>query len=86
VTRILQAWGFGDALRQVATFPLGLHARSMSTGEVLATLPIKDAVQLYGAPYVTIHRADLHGLLLHGRKPSDTGSFVLFIGILINIS
>ncbi len=64
VTRILQAWGLGDALKQVAAFPVGLHARSMSTGVVLATLPIKDAVQHYGAPYVTIHRADLHGLLL----------------------
>ena len=48
VTRILQAWGLGDALKQVAAFPAGLHARSMNTGEVLATLPIKDDVQLYG--------------------------------------
>ena len=64
VTRILQAWGLGDALQQVAAFPSGLHARSLTTGEVLATLPLTDAVQTYGAPYVTIHRADLHGLLL----------------------
>ena len=64
VTRILQTWGLGDALKQVAAFPAGLHARSMSSGEVLATLPVKDALQTYGAPYVTIHRADLHGLLL----------------------
>lgn len=64
VTRILQAWGLGDALKQVAAFPAGLHARSMTTGEVMAILPLKDAVQSYGAPYVTIHRADLHGLLL----------------------
>ncbi len=64
VTRILQAWGLDHALKHVAAFPAGLHARSMNTGEVLATLPIKDDVQLYGAPYVTIHRADLHGLLL----------------------
>jgi salicylate hydroxylase len=64
VTRILQAWGLGDALSQVAAFPAGLHARSMTTGEVLATLPVKDATTIYGAPYVTIHRADLHGLLL----------------------
>ncbi len=64
VTRILQAWGLGDALKQVAAFPAGLHARSMTTGEVLATLPLKDAFKTYGAPYVTIHRADLHGLLL----------------------
>jgi salicylate hydroxylase len=64
VTRILQAWGLTDALKQVAAFPAGLQARSMRTGEVLATLPVKDAPQIYGAPYVTIHRADLHGLLL----------------------
>jgi len=48
----------------VAAFPSGLHARSMTTGEVLATLRIKDSATHYGAPYVTLHRADLHGLLL----------------------
>ena len=64
VTRILQAWGLGDALQQVAAFPSGLHARSWATGEVLATLPVKEAETTYGAPYVTMHRADLHGLLL----------------------
>jgi salicylate hydroxylase len=64
VTSILQAWGLTDALQQVAAFPSGLHARSLRTGEVLATLPVKDAVSTYGAPYVTIHRADLHGLFL----------------------
>ena len=74
VTRILQAWGLGDALSQVAAFPAGLHARSMCTGEVLATLPLKDALQTYGAPYVTIHRADLHGLLL--RASSQEGVLV----------
>ncbi len=68
VTRILQAWGLDDALKQVAVFPSGLHARSMATGEVLATLPVKDAVTTYGAPYVTIHRADLHGLLLQAAE------------------
>ncbi len=64
VTRILQAWGLGDALKRMAAFPSGLHARSMTTGEVLAVLPVKDAITTYGAPYVTLHRADLHGLLL----------------------
>jgi salicylate hydroxylase len=64
VTHLLQAWGLGDALHQVAAWPAALHARSMTTGEVLATLAVKDATAHYGAPYVTIHRADLHGLLL----------------------
>lgn len=64
VTRILQAWGLGDALHQVAALPSGLKARSLATGEVLATLSLKDATTTYGAPYVTLHRADLHGLLM----------------------
>jgi salicylate hydroxylase len=64
VTRILQAWGLGEAMTQVAAFPAGLHARSLQTGEVLATLSLKDATVNYGAPYITLHRADLHGLLL----------------------
>lgn len=64
VTRILQAWGLGDALQQVAAFPSGLQARSLVTGEVLATLSVKDAAIRYGAPYVTLHRVDLHNLLM----------------------
>ena len=64
VTRILQAWGLGNALNECAAFPSGLHARSLSTGEVLATLPVQDFKTRYGAPYATLHRADLHGLLL----------------------
>lgn len=63
VTRILKDWGLGDALKQVAVFPSDLHARSMTTGAVLATLPLKDATMTYGAPYATLHRADLHALL-----------------------
>ena len=64
VTRILQAWGLGDVLNELAAFPSGIHARSLTTGEVLATLPVQDFTARYGAPYATLHRADLHGLLL----------------------
>jgi salicylate hydroxylase len=64
VTHILQAWGLGEALKHVAAFPSSLQARSLVSGEVLASLSLKDATSTYGAPYVTLHRADLHGLLL----------------------
>ncbi len=64
VTRILQAWGLAERLKQVAALPSVLTARSMTTGEVLAMLPVKESVPIYGAPYVTIHRADLHDVLL----------------------
>jgi salicylate hydroxylase len=64
VTRILEAWGLGAALTQVAAFPKQLQARDAQTGQVLGTLPLGERAQaLYGAPYATLHRADLHGLL-----------------------
>jgi salicylate hydroxylase len=64
VTRILQAWGLGAALAQVAAFPLQLQARDAQTGQVLGTLPLGERAQArYGAPYATIHRADLQDLL-----------------------
>ncbi|PIT72831.1 FAD-dependent monooxygenase [Limnohabitans sp. G3-2] len=64
VTRIVQAWGLGEALAQVAAFPQQLQARDAQTGQVLGTLRLGERAQLrYGAPYATIHRADLQGLL-----------------------
>lgn len=64
VTRILQAWGLGAALSQVAAFPEQLQARDARTGQVLGTLTLGTRAQeRYGAPYATIHRADLQGLL-----------------------
>ena len=64
VTRILQAWGLGGALAQVAAFPGKLQARDAKTGQVLGTLTLGQRAQAtYGAPYATIHRADLQGLL-----------------------
>ncbi len=64
VTRILQDWGLGDALAQVAAFPKRLQARDAQTGQVLGSLRLGERAQaLYGGPYATIHRADLQGLL-----------------------
>ena len=64
VTRILQVWGLGAALSQVAAFPEALQARDAQTGRVLGTLTLGARAQArYGAPYATLHRADLQGLL-----------------------
>lgn len=64
VTRVLQAWGLDGSLSHVAAFPSQLQARSAHTGEVLGVLPLGDEMRVrYGAPYVTVHRADLHQLL-----------------------
>ncbi len=64
VVRVLQAWGLSDAVRSVAAFPERLQVRSATSGTELGALRLgATVVQRYGAPYATIHRADLHALL-----------------------
>ena len=64
-TRVLHAWGLGKVLADVAAFPSKLQVRSAITGQTLGELPLGDAMQTrYGAPYATLHRADLHAALL----------------------
>jgi salicylate hydroxylase len=64
-TRILAAWGLGEALGAVAAFPQRLTLRSATDGAELAALRLGTAFsKRYGAPYATVHRADLQGLLL----------------------
>ena len=65
VTRILQEWGLLEAVRQVAIAPDRLQVRSAITASVLGELRLGKAMALrYGAPYLTMHRADLHSVLL----------------------
>jgi salicylate hydroxylase len=65
VVKVLETLGVGDALRRVAAFPSQLEVRNATSTELLGVLPLGKAVeQRYGAPYVTIARADMHGLLL----------------------
>ena len=68
-SRILQAWGLGHALAQVAAFPERLLARSSTSGRELGRLPLgQRSLKRYGAPYATLHRHDLHALLLRSVK------------------
>ena len=65
VTRILQAWGLADALREHAFAPDCLQVRSAMSGQIVGQLALGSTMAArYGAPYVTLHRADLHRLLL----------------------
>lgn len=69
VVRRLQAWGLHKSLQAVAAFPEKLQVRSAVSGAELAALPLgASAIERYGAAYATIHRADLHGLLLDAVK------------------
>jgi len=72
VTRVLQGWGLNDALARAAAFPERLQVRDARSGRELGMLPLGDrTLQKYGAPYATIHRADLHALLLQAVQSRD---------------
>ncbi|KQP21967.1 FAD-dependent monooxygenase [Pseudorhodoferax sp. Leaf267] len=63
VVRVLQGWGLDAALRAVAAFPPRLQVRDAASGQALASLGLADMPARYGAPYATVHRADLLALL-----------------------
>ena len=63
--RVLADWGLAAPLQQVAAFPDELRVRDAATGRVLSGMELgARARQRYGQPYATLHRADLHALLL----------------------
>ena len=73
-TRILQRWGLGPALAEVAAWPGKLVVRSAHDGAQLGALRLGSAfAQRYGAPYATVHRADLQGLLLRAARDAGAG-------------
>lgn len=77
--RVLYGWDLQQALDQIVAFPQRLQVRSALSGRVLGTLSLGDVVrQRYGAPYVTVHRADLHGLLV--KTLQDRGQAQLHLG------
>ncbi len=63
--RLLRQWGVADALAGKISRPASLKIRDALNGRLLAELPLGDlAESRYGAPYWTLHRADLQAGLL----------------------
>ena len=63
--RVLHDWGLDAELRRVAVFPDSLRVRDAGSGGLLGQLTLGAAMrERYGQPYATIHRADLHRILL----------------------
>lgn len=63
--RALESWGLRDALHEVVAFPEELRVRDAHRGAQLAHLRLGAMARArYGEPYATIHRADLHALLV----------------------
>jgi salicylate hydroxylase len=66
-TRVLRDLGQLDAVRQAACVPQRLVARDALRGDALGILPLGPDFEVrYGAPYLTVHRADLHAALMQG--------------------
>ena len=59
--KVLRGIGIESRLRQTAFAPYSHLNRIGATGEVTRELPMPES--LYGAPYLCMHRADLHGAL-----------------------
>lgn len=63
-TRLLDRLGLGPALAEVAVRPAAVELRTWDSGAVLNRTELGDrCVAEYGAPYLALHRADLHRLL-----------------------
>ena len=65
VTRTLFSWGLEKALNEFTFVPQSLQVRDAVSGQTLGTLTLgQRSLEKYGEPYVTVHRADLHHVLL----------------------
>jgi 6-hydroxynicotinate 3-monooxygenase len=63
--RVLNHLGLERRLLEIAVRPKAWNSLMWDTGEPLFSLPLKDvAEELYGAAYLTMHRGDLHALLI----------------------
>ena len=66
-TRVLRGWGLERELLRVAAAQERLIVRSVAGGAALATLRLGASfADRYGAPYLCVHRADLHRVLREG--------------------
>jgi salicylate hydroxylase len=71
-SRVLIGLGLGHALAKVAAEPRKLTIRSAKSGQTLSTMPLGETMRSrYGAPYLTIHRADLQTILLDAVRGTD---------------
>src|SRR5579864_8818914 len=65
--RILYRLGLGDALDRDAVRPLSAHVRRWDDGRTLQKAELNPiSSELYGAPHLTVHRADLQWIIAAG--------------------
>ncbi|WP_172329062.1 FAD-dependent monooxygenase [Mangrovicoccus sp. HB161399] len=63
VMKIFRKLGLEDTLARIGSHPSHWFSRDGNTGEYLSEIPLGDyALKEYGAPYITIHRGDMHAV------------------------
>jgi salicylate hydroxylase len=70
-TRVLHALGLADALAAIASHPDTGAIRHYRTGEPFVIRDRRSEEARYGAPYVQVHRADLHAALVRAVRAID---------------
>lgn len=86
VVRRLRALGVEPALNEVAAQPTELRVHGARGGAPLARLPFDAArVRRYGAPYLCVHRADLHQVL-HSAVTAQLGESQLALHTGVRVS
>jgi|SRR5665213_544462 len=71
VTRIMRHMGVEDAMMRTGLRPLQKLSRDWKTGEITYAVPLEQMLDLYGAPYLIMHRGDMHGILVSEVKPQS---------------
>jgi salicylate hydroxylase len=68
--RILYRLGLGHALDREAVRPVSTHQRRWQDGRTLQQAPLNPRCEeLYGAPHLTVHRADMLSIIASGFPP-----------------
>jgi salicylate hydroxylase len=63
-TRVLYALGLQEAVERVSSIPTAKEIRLWNTGQTWKLFDLGAvSIELYGFPYVLMHRRDLHGIL-----------------------
>jgi salicylate hydroxylase len=74
-SRIMIALGLGEGMRQLGVVPPLQLTQNLQTGKVLVERERGAAVEAqYGAPYIHLHRADLHALLADALEAAQPGA------------
>jgi salicylate hydroxylase len=76
-TRVLHALGLANDLARVQVIPDGKEIRLWNTGQTWKLFDLgAESVERYGFPYITIHRGDLHQVLIAGVRREKPDAIV----------